>query len=52
MGRKRKYHSEEERKDLQRNADGTLSLRNKDKILKKLFRDNYKKKKTRKNQTK
>tara|TARA_R100000030_G_scaffold6634_1_gene4500 strand:- start:506 stop:688 length:183 start_codon:yes stop_codon:yes gene_type:complete len=44
MGRKRKYHSEEERKDAQRKWQMEHYQRNKDKILKKA-RDNYKKKK-------
>ena len=44
MGRKRKYHSEEERKDAQRKWQMEHYERNKDKILKKA-RDNYKKKK-------
>ena len=44
MGRKRKYHSEEERKDAQRKWHMEHYQRNKDKILKKA-RDNYKKKK-------
>ena len=44
MGRKRKYHSEEERKDAQRKWQREHYQRNKDKILKKA-RDNYKKKK-------
>tara|TARA_B100000902_G_scaffold338335_1_gene339856 strand:+ start:255 stop:437 length:183 start_codon:yes stop_codon:yes gene_type:complete len=44
MGRKRKYYSEEERKDAQRKWQMEHYQRNKDKILKKA-RDNYKKKK-------
>ena len=44
MGRKRKYHSEEERKEAQRKWQMEHYQRNKDKILKKA-RDNYKKKK-------
>ena len=44
MGRKRKYHSEEERKEAQRKWQMVHYQRNKDKILKKA-RDNYKKKK-------
>ena len=44
MGRKRKYHSEEERKDAQRKWQMEHYQRNKDKILKKA-RDNHKKKK-------
>ena len=44
MGRKRKYHSEEERKDAQRKWQMEHYERNKDKILQKA-RDNYKKKK-------
>ena len=44
MGRKRKYHSEEVRKEAQRKWQMEHYQRNKDKILKKA-RDNYKKKK-------
>ena len=44
MGRKRKYHSEEERKDAQRKWQMEHYQRNKDKIFKKAS-DNYKKKK-------
>ena len=44
MGRKRKYQTEEERKDAQRKWQMEHYQRNKDKILKKA-RDNYKKKK-------
>tara|TARA_Y100000592_G_scaffold48824_1_gene77338 strand:- start:98 stop:280 length:183 start_codon:yes stop_codon:yes gene_type:complete len=44
MGRKRKYHSEEERKEAQRKWQMEHYQRNKDKILKKA-RDTYKKKK-------
>ena len=44
MGRKRKYHSEEERKEAQRKWQMEHYQRNKDKILKKAH-DNYKKKK-------
>ena len=44
MGRKRKYHTEEERKEAQRKWQMEHYQRNKDKILKKA-RDNYKKKK-------
>ena len=44
MGRKRKYHSEEERKEAQSKWQIEHYQRNKDKILKKA-RDNYKKKK-------
>jgi len=44
MGRKRKYYSEEERKEAQRKWQMEHYQRNKDKILKKA-RDNYKKKK-------
>ena len=44
MGRKRKYHSEEERKEAQRKWQMEHYQRNKDKILMKA-RDNYKKKK-------
>ena len=44
MGRKRKYHSEEERKEAQRKWQMEHYQRNKDKILKKA-RYNYKKKK-------
>ena len=44
MGRKRKYHSEEEGKEAQRKWQMEHYQRNKDKILKKA-RDNYKKKK-------
>ena len=44
MGRKRKYNTEEERKDAQRKWQLEHYQRNKDKILKKA-RDNYKKKK-------
>ena len=44
MGRKRKYHSEKERKEAQRKWQMEHYERNKDKILKKA-RDNYKKKK-------
>ncbi len=44
MGRKRKYTTEEERKEAQRKWQMEHYQRNKDKILKKA-RDNYKKKK-------
>ena len=44
MGRKRKYNTEEERRDAQRKWQMEHYQRNKDKILKKA-RDNYKKKK-------
>ena len=44
MGRKRKYHTEEERRDAQRKWQMEHYQRNKDKILKKA-RDTYKKKK-------
>ena len=44
MGRKRKYHSEEERKDAQRKWQMEHYKRNKEKILQKA-RDTYKKKK-------
>ena len=44
MGRKRKYHSEEERKDAQRKWQMEHYERNKDKILQKA-KDTYKKKK-------
>ena len=44
MGRKRKYHSEEERKDAQRMWPMEHYERNKDKILQKA-KDTYKKKK-------
>ena len=44
MGRKRKYYSEEERKEAQRKWQMEHYQRNKDEILKKA-RDNYKKKK-------
>lgn len=44
MGRKRKYNTEEERKEAQRKWQMEHYQRNKDKILKKA-RDNYKKKK-------
>ena len=44
MGRKRKYPTEEERKEAQRKWQMEHYQRNKDKILKKA-RDNYKKKK-------
>mgnify|MGYP001406141458 FL=1 len=44
MGRKRKYQTEEERKEAQRKWQMEHYQRNKDKILKKA-RDNYKKKK-------
>jgi len=44
MGRKRKYYSEEERKEAQRKWQMEHYQRNKDKILKKA-RDNYRKKK-------
>ena len=44
MGRKRKYHSEEERKDAQRKWQMEHYERNKDRILKKA-KDTYKKKK-------
>ena len=44
MGRKRKYITEEERKEAQRKWQMEHYQRNKDKILKKA-RDNYKKKK-------
>ena len=44
MGRKRKYTTEEERKESQRKWQMEHYQRNKDKILKKA-RDNYKKKK-------
>ena len=54
MGRKRKYNTEEERRDAQRKWQMEHYQRNKDKILKKA-RDNYKKKireKTRQNRGK
>ena len=44
MGRKRKYNTEEERKEAQRKWQMEHYQRNKDKILKKA-RDTYKKKK-------
>ena len=44
MGRKRKYQTEEERKEAQRKWQMEHYQRNKDKILKKA-RENYKKKK-------
>jgi len=44
MGRKRKYQTEEEKKEAQRKWQMEHYQRNKDKILKKA-RDNYKKKK-------
>ena len=44
MGRKRKYNTEEERKEAQRKWQMEHYQRKKDKILKKA-RDNYKKKK-------
>ena len=44
MGRKRKYHSEEERKDAQRKWQMEHYERNKDRILQKA-KDTYKKKK-------
>ena len=44
MGRKRKYNTEEERRDAQRKWQMEHYQRNKDKILKKA-RDTYKKKK-------
>ena len=44
MGRKRKYNTEEERKEAQRKWQMEHYQRNKDKILKKA-RDNYRKKK-------
>ena len=44
MGRKRKYHSEEERKDAQRKRQIEHYERNKDRILQKA-KDTYKKKK-------
>lgn len=44
MGRKRKYHSEKERKEAQRKWQMEHYERNKDEILKKA-RDNYKNKK-------
>ena len=44
MGRKRKYQTEEEKRDAQRKWQMEHYERNKDKILKKA-RDNYKKKK-------
>ena len=47
MGRKRKYNTEEERRDAQRKWQMEHYQRNKDKILKKA-RDNYKNKKSEK----